>query len=142
MLIWIKSLSSNSPTTLSLCQNIEPVPFQEAADTHILCVLPVNPRKPFVLSAKPANDFENRPVYSLLNNMKWGHFMSGNSVLENVRLYRSIASICRQTAVFRPAQKWSLLAQAYEYERLAITELEADFTIRDCAPRWDMAVAA
>jgi len=65
--------------------------------------------------------------------------MSGKAVLENVRLYRAIASLCRQTAVFRPAQKWSLLAQAYEYERLAITELD---TIRDCAPRWDMAVAA
>ena len=69
--------------------------------------------------------------------------MSGKAVLENVRLYRSIASICRQTAVFRPAQKWSLLAQAYEYERLAMTELEADaVTIHDCAPPWDMAVAA
>ena len=68
--------------------------------------------------------------------------MSGEAALENVRLYRAIASLCRQTAVFRPAQKWSLLAHAYECERLAITELEADFTIRDCAPRWDMAVAA
>jgi len=68
--------------------------------------------------------------------------MSGEVVLENVRLYRAIASLCRQTAVFRPAQKWSLLARTYEYERLAITELEAHFTIRDCAPRWDMAVAA
>lgn len=59
--------------------------------------------------------------------------MSGSAVLENVRRYRTIASLYRQTAVFRPAQKWTLLAQAYEYERLAVTELEAYFTIRDSA---------
>ena len=56
--------------------------------------------------------------------------MSGKSVLENVRRYRTIASLCRQTAAFRPAQKWTLLAQAYEWERLAITELEAHFILR------------
>jgi hypothetical protein len=56
-----------------------------------------------------------------------GKSMSGMAVLENVRRYRTIASLYRQTAAFRPAQKWSLLAQAYEYERLAITELEAHY---------------
>ncbi len=59
--------------------------------------------------------------------------MSGNAVLENVRRYRTIASLYRQTAAFRPTQKWTLLAQAYEYERLAIAELEANFTSRDDA---------
>jgi hypothetical protein len=59
--------------------------------------------------------------------------MSGNAVLENVRRYRTIASLYRQTAAFRPAQKWTLLAQAYEHERLAIAELEANFTSRDDA---------
>jgi hypothetical protein len=54
--------------------------------------------------------------------------MSGNAVLENVRRYRTIASLYRQTAAFRPTQRWTLLAQAYEYERLAMTELEAHFT--------------
>ena len=54
--------------------------------------------------------------------------MSGMAVLENVRRYRTIASLYRQTAAFRPAQKWSLLAQAYEYERLAMTELETHYT--------------
>ena len=44
--------------------------------------------------------------------------MSGKAVLENVRRYRTIASLYRQTAAFRPDQKWSLLAQAFEYERL------------------------
>jgi hypothetical protein len=62
-----------------------------------------------------------------------GIVMSGNAVLENVRRYRTIASLYRQTAAFRPTQKWTLLAQAYEYEHLAIAELEARFTSRDDA---------
>jgi hypothetical protein len=49
------------------------------------------------------------------------------AILENVRRYRTIASLYRQTAAFRPDQKWSLLSQAYEYERLAIAELEAHY---------------
>jgi hypothetical protein len=48
----------------------------------------------------------------------------------------------RQTAAFRPDQKWSLLAQAFEYERLARTELERYFNVCDTASRWEMAVAA
>ena len=68
--------------------------------------------------------------------------MSGNAVLENVRRYRTIASLYRQTAVFRPDQKWSLLAQAFEYERLARTELEGYFTTCDTASPWEMATAA
>ena len=68
--------------------------------------------------------------------------MSGKAILENVRRYRTIASLYRQTAAFRPDQKCSLLAQAYEHERLAVAELEAHFTIRECAWRWDMAAAA
>ena len=64
--------------------------------------------------------------------------MSGMVVLENVRRYRTIASLCRQTAAFRPDQKWSLLAQAFEYERLARAELEGYFTVS----RWDTAAAA
>jgi hypothetical protein len=57
--------------------------------------------------------------------------MTGKAVLKNVRRYRAIASLYRQTAAFRPEQKWSLLAQAYEYERLAVTELETYFSICD-----------
>ena len=57
--------------------------------------------------------------------------MSGKAVLENVRRYRTIASLYRQTAAFRPDQKCSLLAQAYEYERLAVAELEAHFMVGD-----------
>jgi hypothetical protein len=48
------------------------------------------------------------------------------NVLENVRRYRAIASLCRQTAAFRPEQKMSLLQQAEDWERLAVTELEIE----------------
>jgi hypothetical protein len=53
--------------------------------------------------------------------------MNGKAVLENVRRYRAIASLYRQTAAFRPDQKWSLLERADEWERLALDELEAHF---------------
>ena len=68
--------------------------------------------------------------------------MSGKAILENVRRYRTIASLCRQTAAFRPAQKCTLLEQACEWERRAITELEGYFAIRDGASRWEIAAAA
>jgi hypothetical protein len=68
--------------------------------------------------------------------------MGEKSVLENVRRYRNIALLCRQTAAFRPDQKWSLLGQAYEWERLAMTELEAHFAIPDGESPWQMATAA
>ena len=48
-------------------------------------------------------------------------------VLENVRRYRAIASLYRQTATFRPLQSRSLLGQAKEWEHLALTELESYF---------------
>jgi hypothetical protein len=47
------------------------------------------------------------------------------AVLDNVRRYRAIACLCRRTAAFRPAQKLSLLAQAEDWERLALKELES-----------------
>jgi len=50
-----------------------------------------------------------------------------------VRRYRAIASLYRQTASFRPVQKWSLLDQAEEWERLALRELEAYFKTCDRA---------
>lgn len=42
--------------------------------------------------------------------------------MENVRRYRAIASLCRQTAALRPLQKWSLLDQAEGWDRLAVEE--------------------
>jgi hypothetical protein len=55
-------------------------------------------------------------------------YTSREAVLENVRRYRAIASLYRQTAGFRPVQSCSLLSQAREWEHLALTELESYFT--------------
>jgi hypothetical protein len=60
---------------------------------------------------------------------------SGEAVMEKVRRYRAIASLYRQTAAFRPLQRWSLLDQAEEWERLAVAELEAYFNA--CSSRHD-----
>lgn len=60
--------------------------------------------------------------------------INGHAIFENVRRYRSIASLYRQTAAFRPGQRWSLLAQAQEWEERALSELESYFAARtDCA---------
>jgi hypothetical protein len=81
--------------------------------------------------------------------------VSGEVVLENVRRYRAIASLYRQTATFRPIQSWSLLGQAERWEQLALAELEAYFKAcnrqnHDHEPqvtpaadaRWEMIAAA
>ena len=57
--------------------------------------------------------------------------MSGEAILENVRRYRAIASLHRQTAAFRPCQRWSLLDQAERWEQMALVELEAYFEACD-----------
>jgi hypothetical protein len=54
--------------------------------------------------------------------------MNGKAIQENVRRYRAIASLYRQTAAFRPHQRLTLLEQAREWESRALTELEAYFT--------------
>lgn len=60
--------------------------------------------------------------------------MNGQAILENVRRYRGIASLYRQTAAFRPGQSWSLLEQARDWEARALSELETYFATRaDCA---------
>ena len=51
--------------------------------------------------------------------------MNGLAIMENVRRYRTIASLCRQTAAYRPVHSCSLLAQASEWEHRAVAELEA-----------------
>jgi hypothetical protein len=51
--------------------------------------------------------------------------MNSLAILENVRRYRTIASLYRQTAAFRPVHSCSLLAQAREWEHRAVAELEA-----------------
>ena len=55
---------------------------------------------------------------------------NGEAILENVRRCRAIASLHRQTAAFRPGQRWSLLDQAEQWEHLALVELEAYFEAR------------
>ncbi|MCK1737931.1 hypothetical protein IVA79_29075 [Bradyrhizobium sp. 138] len=56
--------------------------------------------------------------------------INGQAILENVRRYRGIASLYRQTAAFRPGQSWSLLEQARDWEARALSELEAYFALR------------
>jgi hypothetical protein len=60
--------------------------------------------------------------------------MNGTAILENVRRYRAIASLYRQTAAFRPTQRHSLLEQASTWESRAIAELEAHFSSRAVSP--------
>ena len=77
--------------------------------------------------------------------------MDGQIVMENVRRYRAIASLCRQTAALRPLQKWSLLDQAEGWERLAAEEAyfvnspDGDHELKatPCAEaRWELMAAA
>jgi len=82
--------------------------------------------------------------------------INGQAVLENVRRYRTIASLYRQTAARRPHQRISLLEQAQLWEERAVSELEDYFVARDAAAnphlayhpstyasaRWAMAAAA
>lgn len=58
---------------------------------------------------------------------------NGEAVMENVRRYRTIACLYRQTAAFRPHQRESLLAQAAEWESRAVAELEAHFIARQAS---------
>jgi hypothetical protein len=86
--------------------------------------------------------FKNRIVQSSADEFSKGDVMSGNAVLENVRRYRAIASLYRQTAAFRPLQKWSLLDQAEEWERRAMRELEAHFNMWEGAAEPNAAAPA
>ena len=56
--------------------------------------------------------------------------INGHAIFENVRRYRGIASLYRQTAAFRPGQSWSLLEQAKDWEERALAELEGYFASR------------
>ena len=51
--------------------------------------------------------------------------MNGMAIMENIRRYRTIGSLYRQTAAFRPLHSCSLLAQARDWEHRAVAELEA-----------------
>jgi len=70
--------------------------------------------------------------------------MSGEAVLENVRRYRAIASLYRQTAALRPGQSWSLLGQAKDWEYRALAELESYFrgSAQPTGAQLEIAIAA
>jgi hypothetical protein len=90
--------------------------------------------------ARATNDFENRCGQSRGGQGINGEIepMNARAVFENVRRYRTIASLYRQTAAFRPLQRGSLLGQASEWEHRAVAELEAYFQLRD---RWMVSAA-
>jgi hypothetical protein len=71
--------------------------------------------------------------------------MSREAVLENVRRFRAIASLYRQTAAFRPDQSWgSLLGQAKDWEYRALAELETYFggSAQPTGAQLEIAIAA
>ena len=80
------------------------------------------------LEGGPANELENRHPPQWLRDQTGRMIMNSKAVLENVRRYRAIASLYRQTAAFRPPQRFSLLEQAKDWERLALAELESYFS--------------
>jgi len=65
--------------------------------------------------------------------------VNGQAVLENVRRYRTIASLCRQAAAFRPHQRGSLLEQAHAWEERAVAELEGYFSASKSASETQIA---
>ena len=64
------------------------------------------------------------------------------SLMENVRRYRALASLCRQQAAYRPLQSWELLGQAEHFEHLAETELKAHYDVCNAQCADDEAAAA
>ena len=87
-----------------------------------------NPETIRHLRREGANELENRHRHNRLRDQRGSMIVSGIAVLENVRKYRAIASLYRQTASFRPPQRLSLLEQAKDWERLALAELESYFS--------------
>jgi uncharacterized protein (DUF2461 family) len=81
--------------------------------------------KPPERSVNPANDLEKYARQILARGQRGYDFMSNKAVLENVRRYRAIASLFRQTAAFRPSRRESLVTEAQRWEHLALSELEA-----------------
>jgi hypothetical protein len=74
--------------------------------------------------------------HRVLWGTEWGEdvmAVNGQAVLENVRRYRTIASLCRQAAAFRPHQRGSLLEQAHAWEERAVAELEGYFSASNAA---------
>jgi hypothetical protein len=47
--------------------------------------------------------------------------------MENVRRYRAMGSLCRQSAVLNPLNSWKLLGDAERWEHLAEAEIALHF---------------
>jgi hypothetical protein len=47
--------------------------------------------------------------------------------MEKVRRLRAMASLCRQSAAYRPDRKWKLLAEAEYWEHMAAVEMTSHF---------------
>ena len=86
---------------------------------------PSTVRKPQVLSSRSANESKIVVPQIRPRERRGDTNMSSLAIMENVRRYRTIASLYRQTAAFRPIHSGSLLAQAKEWEHRAVAELEA-----------------
>ena len=63
-------------------------------------------------------------------------------LMENVRRYRALASLCRQQAAYRPLQNWELLGQAEHFEHLAEVALKAHFDACNAQPEDDAIATA
>ena len=50
--------------------------------------------------------------------------------MKNVRRYRAMGSLCRQSAVLNPLNSWKLLGDAERWEHLA--EAEMAFRFKEC----------
>jgi hypothetical protein len=101
-------------------------------------------RQPCRAPRPTANDLENRagafsrcPEGDGVGRVLMA--INGQAVLENVRRYRTVASLYRQTATFRPHQRASLLEQAQLWEERAVSELENYFVARDAASNQHLA---
>jgi hypothetical protein len=70
------------------------------------------------------------------------HANAREGLMENVRRYRALASLCRQQAAYRPLQNWQLLGQAEHFEHLAEIELKAHFAACNAKGEDDAVVAA
>jgi hypothetical protein len=49
------------------------------------------------------------------------------AAMKNVRRYRAMGSLCRQSAVLNPLNSWKLLSDAERWEHLAETEIASHF---------------
>ena len=59
--------------------------------------------------------------------------------MKNVRRYRAMGSLCRQSAVLNPLNSWKLLSDAERWEHLAAVEISAHYNACNTAGSSDTA---